>query len=137
MQRGQCPIYNETLIWSMNWRYCRFLVLYVLLLIFFSALEMPNVTFVYKPQLKKSVFQSINNKHRYLIYTWSDIVFKGTVVNRTLSSLHGDCRVTLNYSYSPFKCPEAKTFYFQFVTFPFESVFLGAGNFWMTETDIN
>ena len=26
-------------------------------------------------------------KHGYLIYTWSDKVFKGTVVNRTLSSL--------------------------------------------------
>ena len=28
-------------------------------------------------------------KNAYLIHTWSDEAFKGTVVNRTMSSLHG------------------------------------------------
>ena len=33
--------------------------------------------------------QYFNYEHRYPIYTWSDTAFKGTVVNRALSSLHG------------------------------------------------
>ena len=28
-------------------------------------------------------------KHGYLIYTWSDKAFKGTIVNQALPSLHG------------------------------------------------
>ena len=31
----------------------------------------------------------MKQKNGYLIHTWSDKVFKGTVVNRALPSLHG------------------------------------------------
>ena len=40
-------------------------------------------------------------KHGYLVHTWSDKAFMGTVVNRTLSSLHGvSLEITLTVSLS-------------------------------------
>ena len=65
MQRWQCPIDNGTLetVSDLN-------------------------AFVEKPQLKIISFQ--NYKHFYLMNTWSDNALKGTVVNQTLPSLHGD-----------------------------------------------
>ena len=47
----------------------------------FPAVEIDEVTFVEKTQLKIISFQ--NNKHLYLIHTWSDNSFKTTIVNRT------------------------------------------------------
>ena len=45
----------------------------------------------------KQTFKNKNKKHWYLINTWSDKDFKGTVVNRALSSLHwGSLEITWN-----------------------------------------
>ena len=41
---------------------------------------------VENPQMKINSLKK--QKHRYLIHTLSDKAFKGTVVNRTLRSLH-------------------------------------------------
>ena len=39
---------------------------------------------------------SLNTKHGYLIHTWSDKAFKGTIVNQALSSLNwGSLKITL------------------------------------------
>ena len=56
-------------------------------------------TFVEKPQLKIISLQ--NYKHWYLIRTWSDKAYMGTVVNRVLALFKR--RVAWNYAYSPFK----------------------------------
>ena len=54
----------------------------------FPAVEHVQVTFVetHRPPLKFISFQ--NNKHWYLIHTWSDKALNRSFVNRTLSSLH-------------------------------------------------
>ena len=52
----------------------------------FSRSRKAQVTFEEKPQLKTISFE--NYTHWNLILTWSDRVFKGTVVNQTFPSLH-------------------------------------------------
>ena len=52
----------------------------------FFCSKIAQVTFVETPQLKKNSIHYY--KHLYLIQTWSDKAFKGTVVNRVLPSLH-------------------------------------------------
>ena len=42
-----------------------------------------------KENFKWPLMQIIKNKHCYLIHTWSDKTFKGTIVNRALPSLYG------------------------------------------------
>ena len=61
-----------------------------------------------KPQLKIISFQ--NYKHWYLIHTWSEKAFKGTVVSPGIAIFA--CRVTWHYAYSPFK----HKFYYIFAT---------------------
>ena len=83
MQRWQCPIYNgtEILIWSkMCMEACFFRFTGVNLVIFISA----QVSFAKKPLLKIISFK--NYKHWYLVLTWSDKAFKGTIGMRTSSS---------------------------------------------------
>ena len=46
------------------------------------------VPFADKPQMKINSLKKL--KHGDLIHTWSDKAFKGTVVNRALTSLHGE-----------------------------------------------
>ena len=57
-----------------------------------------QVTFADKPQIKMKSLKK--QKHKKIIHFWSDKVFKSTLVNRALPSLHGG--VTWNYAYSPF-----------------------------------
>ena len=49
--------------------------------------EARNHNFEEKPQMKIICFQE--QKLGHLIYTWSDEVFKGTVVNRTFQTIIG------------------------------------------------
>ena len=51
-----------------------------------------------------------NYKHWYLIHTWSEKAFKGTVVIPGIAIF--TCSVTWNYAYSPFK----HKFYYIFAT---------------------
>ena len=53
---------------------------------FHCFLEVIKVIFAEKPHIKINSLKK--QKHWYLIHTWSDKTFKGTVVNRTLPSLH-------------------------------------------------
>ena len=52
----------------------------------FSCRRNAQVTFVEESQLKIISFQK--DKQWYIIHTWTDKGFKGTVVNQTLSSFH-------------------------------------------------
>ena len=54
--------------------------------------EMRDLTFGENPQLK--IISILNYKHWYLIHTWSDKAFDGTVVNRA-SLLGGSLEITL------------------------------------------
>ena len=36
------------------------------------------------------IYSLKKQKHGYLIHTWSDKAFNGTVVNRAMSSVHGE-----------------------------------------------
>ena len=63
----------------------------------FSCSRNAQITFGEKPQIKIISFQ--NCTHEYLIHTWTEKSFKGTIVNRALSSLHkGSPAVTLTVS---------------------------------------
>ena len=102
-RRWQCPIHNgtlETFIWYIIWEILSFFkiwkCLFVIIPIYFPAVEMRIVE---KPQLKVNSFQ--NCKHWYLVHTWSDKAFKGTVGNRALLSLAK--RVIWNYVSNLFK----------------------------------
>ena len=57
-----------------------------------------QVTFEVKPQIKMKSLKK--KKHKKIIHAWSDKVFKSTLVNRVLPSLHGG--VFWNYAYSSF-----------------------------------
>ena len=48
---------------------------------------MRKLIYAKKPQMK--IYSLKKQNHWYLIRTWSDKAFKGTVVNRALTSLHG------------------------------------------------
>ena len=67
MQRWQYPIYNSTLETLIRLKMCHYC---------------KETAYEIKIFKKKQ-------KHWYLIHTWSDKAFKGTVLNRTLPSLHG------------------------------------------------
>ena len=54
---------------------------------FLNFLKTRNIHFRVKTSNENK--QLKEKKHVYLIYTWSDKVFKSTVVNRALSSLQG------------------------------------------------
>ena len=57
-----------------------------------------NVTFAEKPQMK--IISLKKQKHWYLINTWSEKAFKGTVVNRALPSVDGgSLKITLTVPY--------------------------------------
>ena len=97
MQRWQCPIYNGTLqtlifkilsLHELKSRYfCEFPHC-------FLSARSAQVTFFEKPKMKINSWKE--QKHAYLIYTWSDMDFKGTVVNRALPFLHeGSLKITL------------------------------------------
>ena len=60
----------------------RFFILVIFNFLFFCSRSV-QVIFEEKPQLKSINFQ--NCKHWYLIQTWSDNAFKGSVVNRALT----------------------------------------------------
>ena len=60
----------------------RFFILVIFNFLFFCSRSV-QVIFEEKPQLKSINFQ--NCKHWYLIHTWSDNAFKGSVVNRALT----------------------------------------------------
>ena len=93
IQRWQCPTYNstvKTLIWSKMLRITSFFSLEKCCFSktpLFLRNKNAEVTFPEKPQTKKNSLKK--QKHGYLFHTWSDKAFKGTVVNRTLPSLHG------------------------------------------------
>jgi len=80
----------ETLIWSNMipsslWRKkCLFLWISLL---FLKSKKCPTVTFAEKPQMK--IINLMEQKPAYLVHTWSDNAFKGTLVNRTLVFLQG------------------------------------------------
>jgi len=42
--------------------------------------KFPQVTFVENPPMKTETYHKL--KHGYLIYSWSDIAFKGAIMNR-------------------------------------------------------
>ena len=62
--------------------------LYFILRISPLLLRNAQLTFTEKPQMK--INSSMKQKHWYIILTWSDKALMGTVVNRALSSLHGE-----------------------------------------------
>ena len=66
----------------------------------FSCSRNAQVTFVVKPQLKNN--QLKKNKHRYLIHTWIDKAFKGSIEVQALIIHIFEWRVTCNNSDSPF-----------------------------------
>ena len=69
----------ETLIWPVMWTRLKSVNLYIQTIpTFFSW---TRNTLVDKPQLKKISFQNYN--YGYLIQSWSDKDFKGTIVNRS------------------------------------------------------
>ena len=86
----------------------------------FFFLRVSSLLRSYKQEMHKSLSQrnrkwSINRlkeqKHWFIIHTWSDNAFNGTVENRTMSSLG----VIWNYAYSPFKGRRVAYFPFLFI----------------------
>ena len=72
----QCPIYNGTgLIWSKMWKKLSFFWVEKCLFYWVSTL----LHFRWEPENESKQFKK--QKHWYLIHTWSDKGFKGTVVN--------------------------------------------------------
>ena len=68
---------DKNLIWRYSCSDCLFLWISIL----FLKCKKSASHFVREPK--------IEIKHTYLIHTWSDTAFEGTVVNRELPSLHG------------------------------------------------
>ena len=76
---------------SFFWLKCQFLWVSPLLLLYTWNTQ---VSFTENSQMKINSLKKL--KHWYLIHTWSDKAFKGTVVNRTIPSLHkGSFEITL------------------------------------------
>ena len=97
MHKWRCLLYNDnlkTLIWSKNWNkpsifwfeMCLFLWISPLLLIYKE----------YASHFRREIPNEKEQKHWNLINPWSDKLFKGTVVNQALPSVHaGSLEITL------------------------------------------
>jgi len=89
MVMSDLQLYIEILIWSIRKILVVFMSVYV---VNNSSLLLKNngmrkLIYAKKPQMK--IYSLKKQNHWYLIRTWSDKAFKGTVVNRALTSLHG------------------------------------------------
>ena len=89
MQRWQCPSYSGTLEPLISSKCVEDTVVFLTWKVFISG----SFSIAFDKQvlvIRKSLNGLKKQKQCCLIHTWSDKAFKGTVVNRTLPSLHGN-----------------------------------------------